>query len=87
MLGTLSRSTVTGDRDTVLGMTDVKYTEVDASDDDPEGRVLDSLAYGMPYAFVVATSIEPLDLRLAANYDTGTIRALLEQTLKALPPE
>lgn len=64
-------------------MTD--YSEIEAPGDDAEGRILDTLANGMPYAFVVATSIDPLDLRVAANFDTGTIRALLTQTLKALP--
>lgn len=61
------------------------YTETEAPDNDAEGRVLETLAEGMPYAFVVATSIEPLNLRVATGNDTGTVRALLGQTLRALP--
>jgi hypothetical protein len=48
-------------------------------------RALDALAGGMPHAFVVATSLEPLDLRVASNHGTEVIRALLNQTLRALP--
>lgn len=83
MVGTLSRSTVIVDRGTLLFM--AEYSEIIADDNDAEGRVLDTLANGMPYAFVVATSLEPLNLRVASGYEVGTIRALLEQTLKALP--
>ncbi len=77
------RTAVTDDRAMVPDM--ANYSEIEAPDDDAEGRVLDTLANGMPYAFVVATSIEPLNLRVASGYDVGTIRALLEQTLRALP--
>jgi hypothetical protein len=61
------------------------YTETVAPDDDAEGRVLETLANGMPYAFVVATELEPLNLRVASGNDVDTIRALLGQTLRALP--
>lgn len=61
------------------------YTETMADPDDAEGRVLDSLAGGMPYAFVVATELEPLNLRVASGHGTDTIHALLSQTLRALP--
>ncbi len=63
----------------------VNYSEAYADEGDAEGRVLESLASGMPYAFVVATSLDPLDLRVASNFDTETIKALLTQTLRALP--
>ncbi len=36
----------------------VNYSEIEADEGDAEGRVLESLANGMPYAFVVATSLE-----------------------------
>lgn len=62
-----------------------EYTEVEADPDDAEGKVLDTLANGMPYVFVVATSLEPLNLRVASGYDLDVIRALIEQTVKALP--
>lgn len=62
-----------------------EYSEIVADDDDAEGKVLDAFADGMPYAFVVATSIEPLRLRVASNHDVPMIRALLSQALKALP--
>lgn len=62
-----------------------EYTETVAPEDDAEGRVLETLAHGMPYAFVVATSIDPLNLRVASGHDQGTIRALLGQTMRALP--
>lgn len=60
-----------------------KYTEVYG--DDSEGKILDALAEGQPHAFVVATSLDPLDLRVASNHDADTIHALLNQTLRALP--
>jgi hypothetical protein len=60
-----------------------RYSEVEG--DDAEGRVLDALAGGMPYAFVVTTSLDPLDLRVASNHGTELIHALLNQTLRALP--
>lgn len=62
-----------------------EYSEVEAAPDDAEGRVLNTLADGMPYAFVVAPSLEPLKLRVASGHDAPTIRALLGQTLRALP--
>lgn len=65
----------------------IDYSEIIADDDDAEGKVLESLANRMPYAFVVATSLEPLKLRVASGHDTGVIRALLTQTLNALPEE
>lgn len=61
------------------------YTEIEGDPGDAEGRVLDTLAEGMPYAFVVATSLEPLNLRVASGCETGAVRALLGQTLRALP--
>lgn len=61
------------------------YTETVAPEGDAEGRVLETLADGMPYAFVVATELEPLNLRVASGHDVDTIRALLCQTLRALP--
>lgn len=64
-------------------MTD--YKETVAPGDDAEGRVLRALADGMPYAFVVATDLESLNLRVASDHDVDTIRALLGQTLRALP--
>lgn len=64
-------------------MTD--YIKTYADPDDAESRVLDGLARGMPYAFVVATSLEPLDLRVATNHEVGVLRALLERALRALP--
>ena len=63
------------------------YSETRAEPDDVESKILDALADGMPYAFVVATSIDPLNLRVATAHDAGVIRALLEKTLAALPPE
>lgn len=62
---------------------DAEYSEVEG--DDSESVVLNALAGGMPHAFVVATSLDPLDLRVASNYEVDTIRALLTHTLKALP--
>ncbi len=62
-----------------------EYSEIEAPHGDAEGRVLDTLANGMPYAFVVVISLEPLSLRVGSGHDVGTIRALLEQTLKVLP--
>ncbi len=62
------------------------YIETEADPGDAEGRVLDTFANGMPYAFVVATSIEPdLNLRVASNFGVDTIRSLLGQSLRALP--
>lgn len=62
-----------------------RYSEVEGNTDDAESVVLNALAGGMPYAFVVATELEPLNLRVASGYGAGTIRALLTQTLRALP--
>lgn len=64
-----------------------EYTETVADDNDAEGRVLETLANGMPYVFVVATSIDPLNLRVGSQHNVDTIRALLEKTLKALPEQ
>lgn len=62
-----------------------EYKETEAEPDDAESTVLDALAGGKPYAFVVATSLEPLDLRAVTNHDGDTLHALLNQTLRALP--
>lgn len=62
-----------------------EYTETEAAPDDAESTVLNALADGMPYAYVVATSLDPLDLRAATNHDGDTLRALLNKTLLALP--
>jgi hypothetical protein len=61
---------------------EITYTEIEG---DTEGRVLEMLAERMPYAFVVATSLEPLNIRVASHNDVEVIRALLTQTLHALP--
>ena len=61
------------------------YKETVASPDDAESTVLEALAGGMPYAYVTATSLDPLDLRVATNHGTEIVRALLNQTLWALP--
>lgn len=68
-------------------MTDenVNYSEIEAEPGDKEGAILEMFAGGMPYAFVVATSLEPLELRLASGHGVGVIRALLKQTLRVLP--
>jgi hypothetical protein len=67
-------------------MAEVKYTETEANEDDPQGRMLYALANGQPYAFVVATSVDPLHLRVASEInDVDELRALLTQTLRALP--
>jgi hypothetical protein len=64
---------------------EIDYTETEGTDE-TEGRVLNMLANGMPYAFVVATSLDPLNLRVASELqDAETLRALLLQTLRALP--
>ena len=66
--------------------TEVNYRETEANEDDPEGRMLYALAKGQPYAFVVATSLDPLNLRVASELtDVDDLRALLVQTLRALP--
>lgn len=62
-----------------------EYTETEAEPDDVEGKVLEALADGAPYAFVVATSLKPLEIRIASGNGPDVIRALLEQTLRALP--
>jgi hypothetical protein len=62
-----------------------EYSETVAPEGDAEGRVLETLADGMPYAFVVATSLEPLNLRVASDHEPDTIRTLLGHTLRALP--
>lgn len=66
-------------------MSDERYTEIEADPGDAEGRILETLASGMPYAFVVATSIEPLNLRVASGHGIETIRSLLGHTLRVLP--
>lgn len=68
-------------------MTDeIKYTETEAPENDPEGRILNTLADGMPYAFVVATTLEPLNIRVSSELPgLQSLRALLVQTLRALP--
>jgi len=62
-----------------------EYSEIEADPGDAEGRVLSTLANGMPYVFIVATELEPLSLRIGTEHSVGTIRALLTQTLRALP--
>lgn len=62
-----------------------KYTEVEGKPNDPEGLVLEALADGMPYAFIVATELAPLKITLSSQYGPDVVRALLQQTLKALP--
>jgi hypothetical protein len=62
-----------------------EYTETVAPDDDAEGRVLRALANEMPYVFVVATDLDPLNLRVASDNSVDVIGSLLKQTLKALP--
>lgn len=65
--------------------TETTYTETEGTDE-AEGRILYVLADGQPYAFVVATSLEPLNIRVASELqDVDTLRALLVQTLRALP--
>jgi hypothetical protein len=66
-------------------MSGPEYSEVQADPGDAEGRVLETLAGGMPYAFVAVTSLEPLGLRVASGHDVDTIGAMLTQTLKSLP--
>lgn len=66
--------------------TETTYTETEGEPDSAEGRILDALANGMPYAFITATSLDPLNLRVASElHDVETLRALLLQTLRALP--
>lgn len=63
-----------------------EYTEtVVTPEDDAESRVLAGLADGMPYAFVVATELEPLSLRVATDHGVDRLRALLGQTLRSMP--
>lgn len=64
-----------------------EYKETVTDDDDPEALVLDALAKGQPYVFVVAKTLDPLDLRVATGHDLDVVRALLNQTIRALPPE
>lgn len=62
-----------------------EYTETEG-DDLTEGMVLNALAKGQPYAFVVVTSLDPMDLRVASELSgVETLRALLSKTLGALP--
>lgn len=63
-----------------------EYTETEADPDDAEGKILEAMAGGMPYAFLVATQISPdIILRVAANHDGDTLKGLLSKTLQALP--
>lgn len=62
-----------------------EYNVIEAPDDDAETTVLSALADHQPYAYVVARKLDPLDLHLASNHDVPTIRALLNQALRALP--
>jgi len=64
-----------------------EYIEKEGVLDDPEGRVLDALADGMPYAFLVVTTLDPLNLRLATNHEAGIVRAMLTRTLEAMPDQ
>jgi hypothetical protein len=67
-------------------MAEVNYQETEANEDDPEGRILYALAKGQPYAFITAVTMDPLNLRVASELpDVDTLRALLVQTLRALP--
>lgn len=67
-------------------MAEVDYRETEAPEGDPEGRMLYALANGQPYAFVVATTLDPLHLRVASEIqDVSELRALLVHTLRALP--
>lgn len=62
-----------------------EFTEIEG-DDLTEGMVLNALAKGQTYAFVVVTSLDPLNLRVASELqDVETLRALLSKTLGALP--
>jgi hypothetical protein len=68
--------------------TDYKETEVDGSD--LENRVLETLAEGHPFVFIVANvdTEGHIDLRVATGGgipDTETIKNLLHKTLAALP--
>lgn len=64
---------------------EIRYIETEGTDD-AEGKILHMLANGMPYAFVMATSLDPLNLRVASEIqDVDSLRALLVQTLRALP--
>lgn len=63
----------------------IVYSGAEGSPNDAEGQVLELFAAGMPYAFVVATTLEPLKLRVATNHDDDVVGALLNQTLRALP--
>lgn len=66
--------------------TEATYTETEGEPDSAEGKILDALSNGMPYAFITATSLDPLNLRVASELpDVDTLRALLVQTLRALP--
>lgn len=62
-----------------------EYTETQADEDDTEGMVLAALSLGQPYAFVVAKTLDPLDIKVAASHDVDVLRPLLNKTLRALP--
>lgn len=68
-----------------MAETEIQYTETEGTDES-EGKILNVLSDGMPYAFITATSLDPLNLRVASELpDVETLRALLVQTLRALP--
>lgn len=64
-----------------------EYTEVHGEDDDSEGKILSVLANHMPYAFIVARTINPeIMLQVSSTLpDEKTLRSLLEKILWALP--
>ncbi|MDQ8047095.1 MAG: hypothetical protein REI11_20985 [Patulibacter sp.] len=69
------------------------YVETEVEDDDTELAVLETLAGpGRPFAFIVVTfdASGDMDLKVSPGggiRDAATLRALLEKTLAALPPE
>jgi len=64
-----------------------EYREVQVDDEDTESKILDMLADHMPYAFVVAKTINPdLTIRVSTSApEEKTLRGLLTKTLWALP--
>jgi hypothetical protein len=70
----------------------IDYSETIAPEGDAEGRVLESLANGEPYVFIVTTIEDDgsLSLRVAVGGGLGspsTIRSILAKTMAALPEE
>lgn len=65
-----------------------EYRETEAPPDDAEGRVLNALASGEMYVFIVAT-IDPEDdsigLRIASEHGPDVIKGLLRKTLASMP--